>query len=1268
MVADDFASTGDTSPPTDIAANEEIDAIKHGGALPQVRVPEFATTRHSESLITGLASDINLKRFFDPDWYQRIHKLPAGTDALRHQLENNWMPAPFFCEKSYLRENPDAAEAGNAFLHFVTRGAHERRSLGLDAELVATMRRLNRDFDWSGIDETGLLPSFDPGAAAPVIQPTGVMPEPSVSVDALQMASYLHRSASVDLISFDVWDTLLRRCCHPDEVKLHAADILQRELRCNGRASDVTASGLFRLRQLAEWRVADNHYEYRYAEVLTEWLILAGVVKDDERQRLASLLLEAELSFEMRVTRVDPTGYAMLVSHPDVPKIAISDFYMSGREMQRLLAHHGLASHFRAIYVSSDYKQTKREGSLFRHVLSSEGIAADRMLHIGDNAHADCAIPAAMNIDALHYVDYTELRRRAFFDARFDAQLKGDGKFMLAGLAGPTVHGDEAAGRQVARCKVASAAADTVCAERPSPAEMSSIDMLAMGFLGFGLFTLDRAKASGAESVYFATREGIFFRRVCDLLIRSDVSAATRYPATELISVSRRSTFAPSLRNLSIEEMMRIWAQYSTQSMAAMARSLNFDLDMMAGFCSRFDIELDEEIQYPWQDARVQALFDDAEFCAWGGNALLSQRREILAYLERIGFEPSCNRDRFFVDIGWRGTIQDNLARLVRGRIEGVYLALYPYLTEQPFNSVKHGFLANHNGEGDRYDVRSWAALEFITNGRGGSVVDFVDGRPRTEIFEQEEAFLATCIQPLQEQILVAIEKLLTDDRFVAFTHDSLRMIAREAFRAFVDRPAPGIAAMFQKLNHNETFGTGKVQSMSYDLAKLDAEQPADLHAGVRKILAMTPWPEAWTRADSTRKAIADLPLDFRLALPRHSGLVRAPAVVRSLGESIAIYAPPPIAGSGGHRTIYMLARALDAAGYRVDLFSEARGNFEYKEQELFGSDIRLHDSWQAGVTPSAAFATIWNSAGYLVEFLPKDVPKFYFIQDLEAVFNPLSDGYLRAENSYTLGLNAICVGRWLPHVLRSQYGIGAATGGLGVDTGIYHPISNPQLIRQFPRRNEIAVLYQPEKWRRAPELCLAALDLVKRQRPDVVISFYGSTEGPVTSWSYRHLGLVKDLNELNVLYNTAKIGLCLSLSNPSRIPFEMMAAGCVPVDVYRYNNLFDYADGTALLAFQTAESLAAAMLNLLGDEQNWQERSKRSITVAANRTMAWEMDTAVNAVDFCLSGGSLNDLPPTLPSYTQSPFLAASDSNESVMAWCRNQQAQAGLVGGTGC
>ena len=67
-------------------------------------------------------------------------------------------------------------------------------------------------------------------------------------------------------------------------------------------------------------------------------------------------------------------------------------------------------------------------------------------------------------------------------------------------------------------------------------------------------------------------------------------------------------------------------------------------------------------------------------------------------------------------------------------------------------------------------------------------------------------------------------------------------------------------------------------------------------------------------------------------------------------------------------------------------------------------------------------------------------------------------------------------------------------------------------------------------------------------------------------------------ITKCNELYNKCKVGVCMSASNPSRIPFEMMAAGLPVVELYKENNIYDMPDEGVLLARPTPEAIASAI------------------------------------------------------------------------------------------
>ena len=66
-----------------------------------------------------------------------------------------------------------------------------------------------------------------------------------------------------------------------------------------------------------------------------------------------------------------------------------------------------------------------------------------------------------------------------------------------------------------------------------------------------------------------------------------------------------------------------------------------------------------------------------------------------------------------------------------------------------------------------------------------------------------------------------------------------------------------------------------------------------------------------------------------------------------------------------------------------------------------------------------------------------------------------------------------------------------------------------------------------------------------------------------------------------------------MSASNPSRIPFEMMAAGLPVVELYKENNIYDLPDKGVLLAEPTPEAIASAIVHLLDNEEECKKMSE---------------------------------------------------------------------------
>ncbi|MBL6079858.1 hypothetical protein JMJ56_17705 [Belnapia sp. T18] len=1223
-------------------------------------------------LSEGFAAGLTPHPAFDPDFYlgQAPELRAARVNPLTHFVEAGWAhglsPNRLFDVSWYAARHPEAAALGlNPLVHFLTRGiaAGAAPHPGIDlvacaaeypeapAEPLALYRHLLTD-GADRISDGNLAAARDAAASAasaaappaPIrvvidLEDYGTEAGPADRLPQRRPtpapAPLLAAIASAGRVSFDIWDTLLRRDCHPDEIKLQSARLLKLRGQAFLRDQEATPATLLTLRLEAEAAVARAGHEFRFPEAADVWLWRA-LVPSTPPAALATLrqaLLDHEFAAERRATRPDAIARELLRAAAGRAGYA-SDFYMPDGFMDRLLAAHGMDDGFLSRHVSCDSFETKRGGQLFPRILAEAGLPAQEVLHVGDNLEADVEMPRRHGLRSLRYVSPAEESRKAWFGEAFEALRGGD--------AGP--HHRRILGllEDLAR---AAPDADTAAGIR-----------LSLFAFGFCLNAAEGALAAGAETLWFFTREGAFLREVHEAIRAADPFNLA-LPESSLLEVSRLATFGPSLPEFSAEALMRLWSLYGTQSMAGLAASLNLDAALMRRVAERHGLAADRPVRYPWKSPAVLRILEDAELRAAAGERLGGQRALLRAYLAERGFTPGAT-PRHCVDIGWRGTIQDNIALVSGAPTVGWYLGLFGFLNPQPPRSRKHGWLGNENLPGQGFALDEVAGLEMLFNAPGGSVRDYAEegGRvvARRAPIPGEEAVIRGPVAAMQRGMLQAVAPLADYIRLHGLVAADLLPLARRLAQSLADRPP--VADAFAALEHDETFGTGRSDKVGGAPlpARLEGKARGRLLEAARAGTTGLRWPAAALRTGEVRAWLDGIGPARRAALPTAFTLAHGPALLRGPGDRLGVYAPAPIRGSGGHRTLFNLARRLGALGWRLDVFLEGVGEgVEVAEHYLAGTSAVIHTQWHRHIACDLALATIAHSARFVAE-LPEARTRAYLVQDLEALFNPVSDAYLWNEASYTYGLRHITIGHWLSHLLRRQYATDAVPAGLGCDTALYRP--RPEIARE----EAVCFLYQPDKPRRTPQHGIHALRLLKQARPDVTIYVYGSDLPIALDFPVVNLGLMLDLGRLAELCARCKVGLCISASNPSRIPFEMMAAGCVPVDLYRYNNLLDHRAGTAVLAFDGEYSLAQAMQALLDDPAGWARRSAACMEDAAERSLDWEVEAAANHVLDLARGLPACPDWPCPPPYAEPPVVAAQEDRPGVRAFLRWQAEQA--------
>jgi WsaF, C-terminal domain len=316
---------------------------------------------------------------------------------------------------------------------------------------------------------------------------------------------------------------------------------------------------------------------------------------------------------------------------------------------------------------------------------------------------------------------------------------------------------------------------------------------------------------------------------------------------------------------------------------------------------------------------------------------------------------------------------------------------------------------------------------------------------------------------------------------------------------------------------------------------------------------------------------------------------------------SVAWFVPRLLEGAGGHRNIVDHLRMLIDVGHECHIYVEDDGSSEKAVRAMYersygpGKEtvyrgFAVHHDYDLG------FGTMWYTAPYVLS-LTNVRRAAYFVQDFECLFNPMGDGYLMAQDSYRLGIPTVTLGRWLTAKLTKEYGSRARYFEFTVEDTIYHPLPDTT------RENAICFVFQPDKPRRCCLIGADVLRIVKSRCPDTTIYLYGSRAEAPGALDCEHLGLLS-LPECNELYNRCRVGLCISSTNPSRIPFEMMAAGLPVVDLHMENNCYDMsADGGVLLAEPNAPAIAEAVVRIIEDQTLCAQMSRAGRAHMAERT-----------------------------------------------------------------
>ncbi|SAK51713.1 methyltransferase type 11 [Caballeronia fortuita] len=327
----------------------------------------------------------------------------------------------------------------------------------------------------------------------------------------------------------------------------------------------------------------------------------------------------------------------------------------------------------------------------------------------------------------------------------------------------------------------------------------------------------ETALNDGVTELFFFAREGELLKRMFDLLQSCNGGTGIR---THYLKVSRRSTFLLSLRPLHEEKFDVLFRQYRRISIIEFLKSQALE-EYAPAFAADLDVSV-EDFARRSQDLPHDPLF--ARLMALPAFARVYEAERVSrssAFAKYVGgFVGGGVPERMsVVDVGWKGSIQDNLfgwLRNVHGErahVKGYYVGLVASGNAGPANEKSGLLLSNVDTLTPGYYVfnENRSLFEVLLHANHGSAQRYVEtGDGEVAVVEDEFVegpMIEAHIKPVAEHIWTKFRQLATVMSTIDIADQQLLTLAVREHARMVFSPSAAEIDWMYSLSHVENFG-----------------------------------------------------------------------------------------------------------------------------------------------------------------------------------------------------------------------------------------------------------------------------------------------------------------------------------------------------------------------------------------------------------------------------------------------------------------------------
>ncbi|MBR9884857.1 MAG: HAD-IA family hydrolase [Oceanospirillales bacterium] len=653
------------------------------------------------------------------------------------------------------------------------------------------------------------------------------VPQPPTKSGSLASLDELTiHETDIDCVSFDIFDTLLRRDVDPPKAVLHlVASWLASHLKVTDIQSN--AQKLLSLRKDAEAHARQESLqrgldaECTLTEIANGWIERIKAVNPDAYLPSVAELVDYEVRLERERLSPMPGALSLLKRLKAEGKrvIAISDMYLEHEHLQAILKHHGLLECIDDLYVSSRFGLSKGSGRLFEH-LKQTGEISTTTLHIGDHAVSDVSRPQAAGLRARHLYNPEEYQRRRTMELGAKAWLQyGDASHLWGNTRQPQ-----------------------------EPVARIGYQRLGPIFTLYASALVQQAHTKAYDRVFFLARDGFLIQQLYDKLAAGlDLFANRPLPKSQYIYLSRASTRFAGMSGKP-EELLSLAQRVNRQQGAwAVLSTLGLPKDAYTALITEI-LNNDSPQDLDSTSAQIKALIQDQRFIDRVEQDLASNRQQLHDYLAQEGlFVPEANH--LLADIGWNGSILSTLETAFGNQTD------FPHVDALYFGRL-HGSEVNQINlmSGFAYDEQRAHPIEQLINecrelfevassSVEGSTLGYrtaTDGRivPHIGTPELEDDERQT-IQNLQSGILAWCDDFIDFSNRFGFHPDALRPQALLECTALLSGRDAEELSVLSSLSFDLSWGSSSRVSLGEYLG-VSAKPSSDAPSARKESFALT--------------------------------------------------------------------------------------------------------------------------------------------------------------------------------------------------------------------------------------------------------------------------------------------------------------------------------------------------------------------------------------------------------------------------------------------